>query len=170
MVITKEISADAVSSKIYLIRGRKVMLDEDLATWYEVPTKRINEQVKRNPERFPEDFMFQLTNKEFGILKSQNATASWGGRRTLPYAFTEHGVLMLSSVLKSPKAVQVNIRIMRVFIKMREMIASNEELVEKVAQLESLIEQNELDIVLIFEFLKNSLVKKKRPEFRSGFF
>ena len=98
------------------------MIDEDLAELYEVETKRLNEQVKRNKDRFPEDFMFQLSKNEFEILKSQNATSSWGGRRLPPYVFTEHGVLMLSSVLRSGRAVEVNIQIMRIFTKMRELL------------------------------------------------
>src|SRR5688572_4329442 len=96
-----------IISKIYFIRGQKVMLDEDLAILYQVETKRLNEQVKRNVERFPKDFMFQLNPKEFEDLKSQFATSSWGGRRKLPFAFTEQGVSMLSGVLNSPVAVQV---------------------------------------------------------------
>ena len=105
------VTENAVISKIHFIRDQKVMIDEDLAELYEVETRRLNEQVKRNTERFPEDFMFQLTKEEFNNLKSQNATSSWGGRRTPPYVFTEHGVLMLSSVLKSQRAVDVNIQI-----------------------------------------------------------
>ena len=102
---------ETILSKILLIRGLKVMLDSDLADLYGVTTKRLNEQVKRNIYRFPDDFMFQLTESEFENLKSQFATSSWGGRRTLPYAFTEHGVLMLSSVLNSELAIKVNIQI-----------------------------------------------------------
>ena len=102
---------NSVESKIYYIRGISVMLDSDLAVLYEVETKRINEQVKRNEDRFPCDFMFQLTKEELENLKSQNATSSWGGRRKLPYAFTEHGVLMLSSVLNSERAIAVNIQL-----------------------------------------------------------
>ena len=108
---------EAVINKIYFIRNEKVMLDSDLAELYGVETKRVNEQVKRNIDRFPEDFMFQLTEIEFENLKSQIATSNWGGRRTLPYAFTEHGVLMLSSVLNSDVAIKVNIHIMRVYTK-----------------------------------------------------
>ena len=111
-----------VLSKIHLLRGQKVILDEDLAIMYGVETKRLNEQVKRNPGRFPKDFMFQLTTKEFEILKSQFATSSWGGRRQRPYAFTEYGALMLSSVLNSKKAIQVNLKIIRVYAKLREML------------------------------------------------
>ena len=113
------INESLVISKIYLLRGQNVMIDEELTEMYGVETRRLNEQVKRNIERFPKDFMFQLTEKEYENLKSQNATSSWGGRRKLPYAFTEHGVLMLSSVLNSPTAIQVNIKIMRVYTKLR---------------------------------------------------
>ena len=112
------------------------MLDEDLAELYQVPTGRLNEQVKRNIGRFPVDFMFQLTEEEFKNLISQNATSSWGGRRKLPFAFTEHGVLMLSSVLNSERAVGVNIQIMRIYTKMREMLMTNQEIQLKLEQLE----------------------------------
>jgi hypothetical protein len=122
------VADEVIMNKIYFIRGYKVMLDEELAELYEVPTKRLNENVKRNMRRFPEDFMFQLTQKEFNNLKSQNATSSWGGRRTAPYAFTEHGVLMLSSILSSERAISVNIQIMRIYTKMREMIITHKDI------------------------------------------
>ena len=115
-------------NKIYLISGTKVMLDSDLAELYQVGTKRLNEQVKRNLGRFPEDFMFQLSKEQWENLKSQNATSSWGGRRTLPYVFTEQGVAMLSSVLNSNVAINVNIQIIRVFTKMREMLLTHRDL------------------------------------------
>ena len=114
-----------VESLIRVIRGQQVMLDRDLAELYGVETKRLNEQVKRNIERFPEDFMFQLTSNEFDNLKSQIAISSWGGVRKLPYAFTEQGVAMLSGVLKSPTAVEANIRIMRAFVSMRHFMVNN---------------------------------------------
>ena len=114
-----------VESLIQVIRGQQVMLDRDLAELYGVETRRLNEQVKRNIERFPEDFMFQLTPNEFDNLKSQFATSSWGGVRKLPYAFTEQGVAMLSGVLKSPTAVEANIRIMRAFVSMRHFMVNN---------------------------------------------
>ena len=114
-----------VESLIRVIRGQQVMLDRDLAELYGVETRRLNEQVKRNIERFPEDFMFQLTSNEFDNLKSQFATSSWGGVRKLPYAFTEQGVAMLSGVLKSPTAVEANIRIMRAFVSMRHFMVNN---------------------------------------------
>lgn len=114
------VADEALISRIYYIRGQKVMLDEDLADLYGLPTGRLNEQVRRNSDRFPPDFMFQLTEEEFKNLISHFATSRWGGRRKLPYAFTEHGVLMLSSVLSSKRAVEVNIQIMRIYTRLRE--------------------------------------------------
>lgn len=125
-----------VESLIRVIRGQQVMLDRDLAELYGVETKRLNEQVKRNLERFPEDFMFQLTSNEFDNLKSQFATSSWGGVRKLPYAFTGQGVTMLSGVLKSPTAVEVNIRIMRAFVSMRHFMANNAAIFQRLETIE----------------------------------
>jgi len=145
------------------------MLDEDLAELYQVPTGRLNEQVKRNIARFPADFMFQLTKEEFENLKSQNATSSWGGRRKLPSAFTEHGVLMLSSVLNSERAVSVNIQIMRIYTKMREMLMTNQEILLKLEQLERQTFQNSDDIQMIFTALKELLNPPQEPRPRIGF-
>ena len=114
---------DIIKSKIHLIRGEQVMLDSDLAELYGVETRRLNEQVRRNLNRFPEDFMFQLTTKEYANLISQNATSSWGGRRKTPLAFTSLGISMLSSVLTSDAAIQANIRIMRAFVTMRKQLS-----------------------------------------------
>src|SRR5690606_40409702 len=119
------ISDEVLVNKIYEFRGQKVMLDSDLADLYGVETKRLNEQVRRNVSRFPKDFMFALNQEEIEILKSQIATSSWGGRRKAPNVFTEHGVLMLSSVLNSEQAIQVNIQIMRIFAKIRQYLADN---------------------------------------------
>ena len=132
------ILVETIEQKIYLVRGHKVMLDRDLAEMYEVPTRRLNEQVKRNISRFPSDFMFQLSSEEADNLRSQFATSSpgHGGRRYLPYVFTEQGVAMLSSVLNSERAVQVNIAIMRTFVKLRQMLASNAELARRLAAME----------------------------------
>lgn len=145
------ITAEAIEKRIFLIRGYKIMLDNFLARLYEVPTGRLNEQVRRNLKRFPSDFMFQLTWEEYETLKSkmafsndlnlksQNAISSseeWGGRRYPPYAFTEQGVAMLSSVLNSDRAVEVNIEIMRAFVRFREMISTNTDLARKLAELE----------------------------------
>jgi hypothetical protein len=145
---------DIITSKIYLIRDKKVMLDEDLAELYGVSTGNLNKAVKRNIARFPEDFMFQLTKEEFDNLIFQIGTSSWGGRRKLPYAFTEQGVAMLSGVLNSERAIKVNIQIMRVFTRMREMLETHKEILKKLEYLERKdIEQDE-KIMLIFEYLK----------------
>lgn len=125
-----------IQPMIRVIRGQQVIIDRDLALLYGVETKRLNEQVKRNIERFPDDFMFQLNKEEVEILKSQNATSSWGGDRRLPYAFTEQGIAMLSSVLKSQTAVDVNIRIMRAFVSMRRLIATNAQLFQRLETIE----------------------------------
>ena len=122
-----------IQPMIRVIRGQQVIIDRDLALLYGVETKRLNEQVKRNIERFPDDFMFQLNKED---LKSQNATSSWGGDRRLPYAFTEQGIAMLSSVLKSQTAVDVNIRIMRAFVSMRRFIATNAQLFQRLETIE----------------------------------
>ena len=148
------IPEEVIMSKIYILRGRKVMLDMDLAELYGIETRRLNEQVKRNLERFPADFMIQLNHEEFKNLKSHFATSSWGGRRKLPYAFTEHGVLMLASVLNSDIATKVNISIVRVFIKMRELILDHKEFVEKLSQIELKLNDHEDQILLISEYLR----------------
>ena len=145
------------------------MLDEDLAELYQVTTGRLNEQVKRNITRFPPDFMFQLTEEEFANLKSQNATSSWGGRRKLPNAFSEHGVLMLSSVLNSERAVAVNIQIMRIYTKMREMLMTNQEILLKLEQMEKQVAQNSEDIQVVFAALKELLNQPQEPRLRIGF-
>ena len=129
MKTVKENSYDeSISEKIYFIRGEKVILDSDLAELYEVPTKRLNEQVKRNIKRFPKDFMFRLTSKEYDFLKSQFATSNRGGRRTLPYAFTEHEAVMLSGILNSDVAIAASINVVRAFIKLRRLLSSYKEL------------------------------------------
>jgi len=135
---------ETITHRILLLREQKVLLDADLATLYGVETKVLLQAVKRNLERFPEDFMFQLTNQEFNVLRSQSVTSSsealetlrWGGRRTAPYAFTEQGVAMLSSILSSPQAVQVNIAIMRAFVKLRELAMTHHDLAKQLNALE----------------------------------
>ena len=141
---TIAIPDEIVMDKIYLIRNQKVMLDEDLAELYGIETKRLNEQVARNIDRFPDDFMFRLNEEEFANLKSQFATTRWGGRRNSPYAFTEHGVLMLSSVLKSKQAIQVNIQIMRIYTRIRELLLTHKDILLLVEQVEKkLIKQDQ---------------------------
>lgn len=133
-------SVEQIESRIFLIRGQKVMLDENLAALYGVETKRLNEQVRRNSGRFPEDFMFQLTVEEFADLRCQIATSNnpvgRGGRRSLPYAFTEHGAIMVASVLNSPRAIEASVQVVRAFVQLRQMLASNDELSRKLVALE----------------------------------
>ena len=138
LVTRPNLPVDSIERHIHVARGQKVMLDSDLATPYGVETFRLNEAVKRNRARFPKDFMFQLSREEAEGLTSQIARSNGGrgGRRTLPYAFTEHGVAMLSSVLKSDRAIQVNVMIVRAFVKMRELIAANKDIAVRVDKLE----------------------------------
>ncbi len=130
------------------------MLDSDLSQLYAVETKRLNEQIKRNLKRFPDDFMFQLTVEEWMNLKSQFATSSWGGRRKLPYVFTEQGVAMLSSVLHSETAIKVNIQIIRIFTEMRTMLLSHKDLLLKFQEIEEKVSSHDEQILLIFEYIK----------------
>ena len=153
-----------IEAKILLIRGQKVMLSMHLAELYEVEPRVLVQAVKRNIERFPEDFMFQLNAEEFANLKSQIVISSWGGIRTTPYAFTGQGVSMLSSVLRSSRAIQVNIAIMRAFVQLRQMLASNAELSRKLAALEK---NYDIKFKAVFEAIRQlmspSEPKKKRP-------
>ena len=160
-----------ILNRIYVIRNQKVMLDEDLAEMYGVETRRLNEQVKRNSKRFPKDFMFSLTKKEYENLKSQNATSNWGGRRKLPKAFTEQGVAMLSSVLNSNVAIEVNIRIIRVFTKLREYALTHKEILLQLSKLEKEVKGNSKDIENIFMVLKELIEKQSIhvPRRRIGF-
>jgi len=131
------VPVEVVERRIYLIRGHKVMIDSDLAELYQAATGNLNLAVRRNADRFPEDFMFQLTQEEMEILSLQTAISRWGGRRYLPYAFTEHGVTMLSAVLKSKRAIQMSILVVRAFVRLREMVASNKELAARMEKLEA---------------------------------
>ena len=163
MTINSLLLEETIANKIYFIRNQKVMLDRDLAILYGIETKVLNQAVKRNMSRFPEDFMFQLTEIEFQNLKSQIVTSSWGGTRKLPYAFTEHGVLMLSSVLKSDKAIQVNIQIMRIFTKVRQMLLDTTELKIDILQIQKKLENHDKNIELVFSYL-DELIEKKENE------
>jgi phage regulator Rha-like protein len=147
----KSISIEMVATKILLVRGKRVMLDSDLAKLYGVETKNLNLQVKRNVERFPEDFMYQLTRQEVADLRLQIATSSYGGRRYLPYVFTQEGVAMLSSVLNSERAIQVNIAIMRAFVKLREFLLTHKELAQKIEELERKYDRK---FLVVFEAIK----------------
>jgi len=148
-----------------VIRGEKVILDSDLAKLYDVETRRLNEQVRRNIEKFPDDFMFQLTKEEFENLKSQIATSSsgWGGRRRLPYAFTEHGALQVANVLNSSQANKMSVFIIRTFVRLREMALTNEKLAHKVDQLERCVsDHDEILIELVQEIRK--LIESPKPK------
>jgi len=145
--MNKMIPLERIEKKIFLIRSQKVMIDRDIAELYGVETRRLNEQVKRNIKRFPEDFMFQLTQEEFNDLKSQIATSSWGGVRKLPYAFTENGVAMLSSVLSSDGAIEVNIQIMRTFTRLKTLALTNSELKVLISKIERRLDTHESHIV-----------------------
>lgn len=161
---------EIVMSKILLIRGKKVMIDRDLAELYGVPTKRLNEQVKRNIKRFPEDFMFQLTEEE-----KEEVVAKCDHLNTLKYSpvlpnvFTEYGAVMLASVLNSDRAIEVNIQIVRIFTQMREMLITNQEILLKLELLESKVTGHDQDIQLIFGYLKQLLNPPQEPRPRVGF-
>ena len=163
------LSDDIVVNKIYIIRNQKVMLDSDLAELYGVETKRLNEQVRRNLDRFPEDFMFQLTEIEWDFLRSQIATSSWGGRRKLPNVFTEHGVLMLSSVLNSQQAIQVNIQIVRIFTRLRNLLNEHTELKLEIADIKKHLQNHDKNIELVFSYLDKLIDKENQPRKRIGF-
>ena len=164
------ILAERIEGKILLMRRQKIMLDKDLAKLYGVKAIRLREQVKRNKKRFPEDFMFRLTAEEVDILVSQNAIPSkkhLGGY--LPYAFTEQGVAMLSSVLHSERSVQVNIAIMRAFVKLRKILSTHKELAHKLEQLERKIEKHDEEIHTIFEAIRQLMAPLEKPKRRIGF-
>lgn len=158
------IPLESIESRIFLIRGHKLMLDADLAALYGVETKVLIQAVKRNIGRFPDDFMIQLTKQEVTDLRSQLVTSSWGGRRYPPYAFTEQGVAMLASVLNSDRAVHVNIEIMRAFVRLRQMLASNADLSRKLATLEK---KYDAQFKIVFDAIRELMTppdpKKKRP-------
>jgi hypothetical protein len=164
-------TAEQIERSIHVIRGQRVMLDVDLAALYGVATRRLNEQVSRNRDRFPEDFAYQLTLQEVKNLMSQNATSSsrHGGRRKLPWVFTEQGVAMLSSVLKSPTAVRVNIEIMRTFVRLRRLMATPGELVEQLTKLAETVTLHDDQIKVISQVLQQMLEKPAAPERHIGF-
>jgi hypothetical protein len=163
---TISISVERIEKAILLIRGEKVLLDKDLALLYGVSTSVLNKAVTRNIDRFPSDFMFQLTRQEFSELMFHFGTSSWGGTRKLPRAFTEQGVAMLSSVLKSKRAVRVNIEIMRAFAKLRRMLASNDELARKLDGLERKYDEQ---FRVVFEAIRQLMTPQDRPRKKIGF-
>jgi len=163
-----EVSVSGIEQKIYLIRRQRVMLDADLAELYGVKTKILNKAVKRNLDRFPEDFMFQLNNQEFESLRFQIGTSrtGHGGTRYLPYAFTEQGVAMLSGVLTSPRAIKVNVEIMRAFVRLRRMLASHAELARKLEELER---KYDSQFKVVFDAIRQLMAAPQRPPKKIGF-
>lgn len=170
---TDLIPIENISSKIYLIRNEKVLIDSDLAELYGVETKALKRAVRRHKDRFPNDFMFELSKEEFDNLRYQFGTSSWGGRRYPPYAFTEQGVAMLSSVLNSERAIKVNIAIMRAFVKMRGYLQSNEKLARKLKELEKETREKftrqQKQITLIFEAIKELMTDKEKTPRQIGY-
>jgi len=166
------IPQETIEHKILMIRGHKAMLGSDLAILYGVTTFNLNKAVKRNLSRFPEDFMFQLNAEEFKSLRFQFGISKKGrgGRRYLPYAFTEQGVAMLSSVLRSERAIQVNIAIMRAFVKLRRILSTHKELARKLNQLERKIEKHDVEIKAIFDAIRELMTPPKKPRKRIGFY
>jgi len=165
--MTSDHKVASIESAIYSLRGQRVMLDSDLAAMYGTSTMRLNEQFKRNRKRFPDDFAFVLTREEFTNLISQDAISrSHGGRRTLPIAFTEHGAIMLASVLNSEIAVQASIRVVRAFVRLREMVAANAQLSSKLAELERRLDSHDEAVVDLFATLKRLLEPSEPPKRR----
>jgi len=159
-----------IERRIYILRRQKVMIDSDLAILYRVPTFRLNEAVKRNKMRFPADFMFRLTKKESESLTSHIAMSNGrGGRRTLPYAFTEHGVVMLSSVLNSERAIQMNILIVRAFVKLREMLATHKDLARKIEDLDRQQNEHGKQLAAVYSIVKQLIDPPAKPKRRIGF-
>jgi phage regulator Rha-like protein len=167
MVKKSLVPIDRIQSKILLVRGQKVILDQDIAELYGVETGQLTRQVRRNIERFPSDFMFQLTKEEFKILRSQSGSSSWGGRRYRPYAFTEQGVAMLSSVLRSNRAVEVNVQIMRAFVQLRRLLSSQEQFRRKLSALERKLTEHDAHFKTVFEAIRQLMTpppRKKKPK------
>ena len=168
---TAIILAKRVSSKILVLRNQKVILDTDLAELYGVPVKRLNEQLKRNLQRFPPDFLFTLTRVEYQNLRSQNATSSFahGGRRYLPYAFTEHGAIMAATVLNSKRAIEMSIFVVRAFVGMRQALAVNQHVVSKLSELEARLDNHDADIQDLVEAIRELMAPLPANSRRIGF-
>ncbi len=165
------VSIDTLAARIHFLRGQKVMLDADLAELYGVPTKRFNEQVKRNIERFPADFMFQLTDEEHESLRSQFATsnAGRGGRRYAPYAFTEHGAIMAATILNSPKAIEMSVFIVRAFVQLREMLSAHKELAAKLEELERKFSSHDQAIAGLIDAIRQLMMPPTQKKRGMGF-
>jgi len=160
------IPQERIENRIYLIRGQKVMIDRDLAELYGIETGALNRQVKRNINRFPSDFMFQLNRNELSNLKCQFGISRWGGTRKLPLVFTEHGILMLSSVINSSRAIQVNIAIMRAFVKLRQVLTLRKDLAHKLDELERNVQKHDVQIKTVFQAIKQLMEPPKSKKMK----
>jgi len=160
------VPTERIETMILVLRGEKVILDAEIAGLYGVETRAVVQAVKRNSERFPKDFLFQLTQEEVRILRSQSVISSWGGRRHLPYAFTEQGVAMLSSVLRSRRAVKVNVEIMRAFVRLRRLLQSNAELAAKLAEIEK---EYDGQFKVVFDAIRELMTPPETPKRTIGF-
>ncbi len=160
---------EIIISKIYLFRNQKVIIDSDLAEMYGVETRVLNQAIKRNHKRFPIDFMFQLNEDEFENLKEQNNSSKWGGRRTMPFVFTEHGVLMLSSVLNNDKAIEINIQIVRIFTKMRDMLLTHKDILSELEGIRKKITKQDDRIDMMYNYLMEFVKQEKHPRDKIGF-
>jgi len=160
------IPTDDIEQRIFLIRRRKVMIDSHLAELYQVPTKVLNQAIKRHEKRFPRDFMFRLTPEEVGSLKSRVAISNWGGRRYLPLVFTEQGVAMLSSILNSERAIQVNIEIMRAFVKLRRILTAHKNLARRLDELER---KYDVQFKVVFDAIRELMARPEKPRRVIGF-
>jgi hypothetical protein len=168
--MSKEIiPISVVAERILILRGQKVLLSQDLSSLYGVTVAALTQAVKRNASRFPKDFVFQLTAQEFANLKSQFVISSWGGLRARPHAFTEQGIAMLSSVLKSERAVKVNIAIMRAFVKLRESLETNRDLAEKFSELDRRVGKHDEEITAIIDAIRQLMAPPEKPERKIGF-
>jgi phage regulator Rha-like protein len=169
--MSKTSLAVSVESRILVLREQKVILDSDLAELYGVPVKRLNEQVKRNQERFPPDFMFRLSGEESDALRSQSATSKTGrgGRRYAPYAFTEHGAIMAATVLNSERAVEMSVFVVRAFVRLREMLATNQQLASKIDELEQRLDTHDASIQELIEAIRELMAPEPDTGRRIGF-
>ena len=166
---TEAISEQALAGRIVVIRGQRVLVDSDLAELYEVETRVFNQAVKRNLSRFPADFMFQLTQEEFTNLTSQTVTSSWGGRRKLPVAFTEHGAIMAASVLNSDRAVEMSVYVVRAFVQLRAVLLDHKALADKLASLERRVSHHDNSLAEVIEAIRALMVQPKPASRPIGF-
>ena len=163
------VSPQSLAGRILVIRGQRVLLDSDLAQLYEVETKRFNEQIKRNPQRFPLDFMFSLTQEEFDGLRSQFATSKRGGRRYLPLAFTEHGAIMAASVLNSDRAVEMSVYVVRAFVQLRAVLMDHKALADKLAALERRVSHHDNSLTEVIDAIRALMAQPKAANRPIGF-